>query len=106
MQAPSSAANTAAVRLFGTDLLTVRIGRCLPRKEKPQRHGCSVPQNKASTLLEIRQGQGRRSEDAHPIVLALPDFPFRRQFPMKDRNLLYQQTCGFVLRNLLTPPEG
>jgi len=26
MQAPSSAANAAAVRLFGTELLTVRIG--------------------------------------------------------------------------------
>src|SRR6266481_5683206 len=62
----------------------------VPQTKRPRRHLRKlrirfVPtcwQNKASSLLmEIRHRQGRGSEHAHTIVLALPDFPFRRQFP-------------------------
>src|SRR5229473_1835381 len=50
--------------------------------------GCSeleersdVLQNKACWLVDIRQGQGDRSEDAHRITLTFPRLPFQWQLP-------------------------
>ena len=37
-----------------------------------------VLQNKASRSVEIRHGQGRGSEHAHPVILALPRLPLWR----------------------------